>query len=53
MLRRLRAELPDCWPRRAALAAVLRCLAARCADRCREDAAAARVLTGAVENDRV
>ena len=52
-LRWLRAELPDYWPRRAALAAVLRYLAARRADHWREDAAAARVLAGAVENDHV
>ena len=52
-LRWLRAELPDYWPRRAALTAVLRYLAALAADHWRADAAAARVLAGAVENDHV
>ena len=52
-LRWLRAELPDYWPRRAALAAVLRYLAALAAGHWRADAAAARVLAGAVENDHV
>ena len=53
-LRWLRAELSDdYWPRREGLAAVLRYLAALDAAHWREDAAAARVLAGAVENDHV
>ena len=52
-LRWLRAELPDYWPRREGLAAVLRYLATLDAGHWREDAAAARVLAGAVENDHV
>ncbi len=52
-VRWLRAELPDYWPRREGLAAVLRYLAALDAGHWREDAAAARVLAGAVENDHV
>ena len=49
----LRAELPGYWPQREALAAVLRYLAALDADHWREDAAAARLVAGAVENDHV
>ena len=49
----LRAELPDYWPQREALAAVLRYLAALDAAHWREDAAAARLVAGAVENDHV
>ena len=47
------AELPDYWPRRAALAAVLRYLGAVDVDHWRDDAAAARLVAGAVENDHV
>ena len=49
----LRAELPDYWPQREALAAILRYLAAIEIDHWREDAAAARLVAGAVENDHV
>ena len=49
----LRAELPDYWPQREALASVLRYLAAIEIEHWREDAAAARILAGAVENDHV
>ena len=49
----LHAELPDYWSRRAALAAVLRYLGAVDVDHWREDAAAARLVAGAVENDHV
>ena len=49
----LRAELPDYWPQREALAAILRYLAAIDVDHWREDAAAARLVAGAVENDHV
>ena len=49
----LRAELPGYWPQREALAAVLRYLAALDADHWREDAAAARLVAGAVGNDHV
>ena len=49
----LRAELPGYWPQREALAAVLRYLAALDVDHWREDAAAARLVAGAVENDHV
>ena len=49
----LRAELPDYWPQRESLAAVLRYLAALDVDHWREDAAAARLVAGAVENDHV
>ena len=49
----LRTELPDYWPQREALAAVLRYLAAIDVDHWREDAAAARLVAGAVENDHV
>ena len=49
----LRTELPDYWPQREALAAVLRYLAALQIDHWREDAQAARLVAGAVENDHV
>ena len=49
----LRAELPGYWPQREALAAVLRYLAALDADHWRQDAAAARLVAGAVDNDHV
>ena len=49
----LRTELPDYWPQREALAAVLRYLAAIDVDHWREDATAARLVAGAVENDHV
>ena len=49
----LRTELPDYWPRREALTAVLRYLAALQMDQWRPDATAARLLAGAVENDHV
>ena len=49
----LRTELPDYWPQREALAAVLRYLATVDVDHWREDAAAARLVAGAVENDHV
>ena len=44
----LRTELPDYWPQREALAAVLRYLAAIDVDHWREDTAAARLVAGAV-----
>ena len=49
----LHTELADYWPQRAALAALLRWLAALAIDHWRADAAAARRLAGAVENDHV
>ena len=49
----LRTELPDYWPQREALAAVLRYLAAIDVDHWRADATAARLVAGAVENDHV
>ena len=49
----LHTEIADYWPRREALAALLRCLAALAIDHWRADAAAARRLAGAVENDHV
>ena len=49
----LHAELPGYWPQREALATVLRYLAALTADHWREDAAAARLVAGAVDNDHV
>ena len=49
----LRTELADYWPRRESLVAVLRYLAGVEIDHWREDAAAARVVAGAVENDHV
>ena len=49
----LRTELSGYWPQREALAAVLRYLAAIDGDHWREDAAAARLVAGAVENDHV
>ena len=48
----LRTELPDYWPQREALAAVLRYLAALQIDHWREDTTA-RLVAGAVENDHV
>ena len=49
----LRTELADYWPRRETLVTVLRYLAALEIEHWREDAAAARVVAGAVENDHV
>ena len=49
----LRTELADYWPRRESLVAVLRYLAGIEINHWREDAAAARVVAGAVENDHV
>ena len=49
----LRTELPNYWPQREALAAVLRYLATLQIDHWREDAQAARLVAGAVENDHV
>ena len=49
----LRTELPDYWPQREALTAILRYLAALQSDHWRADAAAARLLAGAVENDHI
>ena len=49
----LRDELTEYWPRRETLTAVLRYLAALPMDQWRPDAAAARLLAGAVENDHV
>ena len=43
----------DYWPQRGALGAILRYLAARDIDHWRADAAAARLVAGAVENDHV
>ena len=48
----LRTELPDYWPQREALAAILRYLAALDVDHWRADTAA-RLVAGAVENDHV
>ena len=49
----LRTELPTYWPQREPLAAVLRYLAALQIDHWRQDAQAARLVAGAVENDHV
>ena len=49
----LRTELPDYWQRREALVAVLRFLAALDTSHWRENAVAARLVAGAVENDHV
>lgn len=49
----LRTELADYWHRREALVAVLRFLASLGTSHWREDAAAARLVAGAVENDHV
>ena len=49
----LRTELPDYWPQREALIDVLRYLARIEIDHWHQDAAAARVVAGAVENDHV
>ena len=49
----LRTELADYWPRRESLVAVLRYLAGIEIDHWRDDAAAARVVAGAVANDHV
>lgn len=49
----LRTELDDYWSRKEALGAILRHLAAVDIDHWREDAAAARLVAGAVENDHV
>ena len=49
----LRSELPDYWPQREALANVLRYLERTEIDHWRDDAEAARIVAGAVENDHV
>ena len=49
----LRTELPDYWPQREALTGILRYLAALDIDHWREDASAAQLVAGAVENDHV
>ena len=49
----LRTEIRDYWPRREPLVAILRCLAGFRIDHWRTDAAAARLVAGAVENDHV
>ena len=49
----LRTELPDYWSQREALAALLRYLATLDVDHWRADAAAARLVAGAVENDHI
>ena len=49
----LRTELPSYWSQREALIGVLRYLAAIEIDHWHEDAVAARVVAGAVENDHV
>lgn len=49
----LRTELDDYWSRKESLAIVLRHLAAVDIDHWRDDAAAARLVAGAVENDHV
>ena len=49
----LRTEVPDYWPQREALATVLRYLSAIEIDHWREDADAALLAAGAVENDHV
>ena len=49
----LRTELPDYWPQREALASVLRYLGRTEIDHWRDDAEAARIVAGAVENDHV
>ncbi|MXW50607.1 MAG: DUF1156 domain-containing protein [Gammaproteobacteria bacterium] len=49
----LRTELPEYWPQRESLIDVLRYLARIEIDHWQQDAAAARVVAGAVENDHV
>ena len=49
----LRTELPNYWPQREALADMLLYFAALEIDHWREDAQAARLVAGAVENDHV
>ena len=49
----LHTELADYWPQREALGAVLRYLAAVDIEHWRTDAAASRLVAGAVENDHV
>ena len=49
----LRTELSDYWPRREALTAILRYLAALPMEQWRPDATAARLLAGAVQNDHI
>ena len=49
----LRTELDEYWSRKEALAAVLRYLATVDIDHWRDDATAARLVAGAVENDHV
>ena len=49
----LRAEFPNYWSQRQALTTVLQYLAGNGIDHWRRDAAAARVVAGAVENDHV
>ena len=49
----LRTELPDYWNRRLYLTPILRYFGALVIDHWRQDAAAARLVAGAVENDHV
>ena len=49
----LRTELPDYWPQREALTAVLQYMATIGIDHWRQDAAAAQIVAGAVDNDHV
>ena len=49
----LRTELPDYWNRRLYLTSILRYFSALEIDHWRQDAAAARLVAGAVENDHV
>ena len=49
----LRTELPDYWPQREALTTVLQYFATIGIDHWRKDAAAARIVAGAVDNDHV
>ena len=49
----LRTELPNYWPHREALTTVLHYLAALETDHWRQDAQAARLVAGTVENDHV
>ena len=49
----LRTELPNYWSEREALISVLRYLGALTIDHWHEEAAAARLVAGAVENDHV
>ena len=49
----LRTELTDYWPRREFLVAVMRYFASLEIEHWREEAVAARILAGAVENDHI